>query len=186
MTESLELQPAINACLQGGVIAYPTESVFGLGCLPNNQNAVEKILAFKNRSADKGLICIAAEISQLDSMVDFSAIPNVDSIFSTWPGPVTWLIPALSSTPKWLTGVHDTLAVRVSADPIVRSLCLEVGPLVSTSANPEGMPPAYDSAQVRKYFKEKLDFIIEASLSTDNQPTEIRHGVTGEIIRNSN
>lgn len=186
MADIAHIETAIQFCKRGAVIAYPTESVFGLGCLPNNENAVKKILSLKNRSIDKGLICVAAEIAQLDSLVDFSSIPSQNLLNDVWPGPVTLLIAALPTTPKWLTGVHETLAVRVSADPTVRGLCRALGPLVSTSANPQGMPPAYSSTEVRHYFPKELDYIVEGQLSTENQPTEIRHGITGEIIRNSN
>ncbi len=174
---------AIEACQSGGVIAYPTESVFGLGCLPKYEHSVTKILELKKRSVGKGLICVAADQSQLVDLVDFDALTDANEVLATWPGPTTWLIPTKKTTPRWLTGTHDTLAVRVSAYPVVQQLCEVLGPLVSTSANPQNLPPAYDSDQVSKYFLDQLDYIYPASLPLENTPTEIRHGLTGEIIR---
>ncbi|MEQ8288085.1 MAG: Sua5/YciO/YrdC/YwlC family protein [Gammaproteobacteria bacterium] len=179
------LQAAIDAIQAGKVIAYPTESVFGLGCLPLNQSAVMEILELKQRSVTKGLICVAYSIEQLDEFVDFSMVSDMQAVTDSWPGPCTWLVPARSSTPAWLTGDHTTLAVRISAYPVVRKLCEKVGPLVSTSANPQGMLPANSDQQVRAYFGSKLGYIYPAELPTGNKPTEIRDALSGKVVRNS-
>ena len=177
------LRLAVDACQAGGVIAYPTESVFGLGCLPENEQAVDKILELKQRSVSKGLICVAANRQQLEELVDFSAIPDIKPLEQSWPGPYTWLVPALDSTPRWLTGEHATLAVRVSAYPVVQHLCRELGPLVSTSANRHGMLPARNTSQVKAYFANELDYIYPAELPDDNKPTEIRDAISGKVLR---
>ena len=183
---SLHLKRAIDACKKGGVIAYPTEAVFGLGCLPLNEESVNRILKLKDRSIDKGLILVASDMEQLEPFVDFSkTVNNHQSIVASWPGPVTWLIPAKSTTPDWLTGRHTTLAVRVSAHPIVRDLCQKLGPIVSTSANPSSAEPAKSSQSVRKYFKSEIEYVIPANINNDLSPSEIRDGVSGDIIRSS-
>lgn len=183
MTTS-HLQAAIDAILAGKVIAYPTESVFGLGCLPGNETAVTEILELKQRSVDKGLICVAYSIDQLQEFVDFSMVSNMEAVTDSWPGPVTWLVPARSSTPAWLTGEHSTLAVRVSAYPVVRNLCEKIGPLVSTSANPQGMLPANSDQQVRAYFGSRLGYIYPGKLPETNKPTAIRDALSGNVVRN--
>lgn len=167
----------------GGVIAYPTEAVFGLGCLPLNDQAVERLLKIKQRPVSKGLILVAATIKQLESYVDFSEIKNLQTIVDSWPGSVTWVIPAKSTVPAWLTGEHDTLAVRVSAHSIVNALCSELGPIVSTSANPSSANPAKTNQQVRSYFGAQVDYVIPANITNLMKPTEIRDGLTGNIIR---
>lgn len=177
------LSRAILACESGGVIAYPTEAVYGLGCLPLNEAAVRRLLALKRRSADKGLIVVAEDIEQLRGLVDFDAARERRALLKSWPGPYTWLVPCKGGTPAWLTGVHATLAVRVSAHPVVRALCGALGPLVSTSANPEGAPPARSSAAVEAYFPGQIDYIFPGKITGSQKPTRIRDAMTGEIIR---
>ena len=181
---SLHLKRAIAICKEGGVIAYPTEAVFGLGCLPLNENSVNKILKLKDRPVEKGLILVAFNIEQLQPFVDFSKVENnIENITKSWPGPITWLIPAKPETPTWLTGQHKTLAVRVSAQPLVRDLCEKIGPIVSTSANPSSAEPAKSSEKVREYFQNRVDYVIPANISNNLSPTEIRDGQTGNILR---
>lgn len=181
---ALHLKRAISICLEGGVIAYPTEAVFGLGCMPLNEQSVNKILELKGRPVDKGLILVAFNTEQLEPFVDFTKVGhNLSSINETWPGPVTWLIPAKEETPAWLTGKHETLAVRVSAHPIVRDLCEKLGPIVSTSANPSSEEPAKSSEKVRNYFEGEVDYVIPSNISNNLSPTEIRDGRSGSILR---
>ncbi len=180
---SLHLKRAIHCCEKGGVIAYPTEAVFGLGCLPLIEQSVVRILKLKNRPVSKGLILVAADIEQLDSFVDFSNVKDIKAVHNSWPGPVTWLISAKSTTPLWLTGDHKTLAVRVSSHGIVRSLCEKLGPIVSTSANPQAADPAKTTQEVRSYFQGNVDYVIPANIANNMKPTEIRDAQTGDIIR---
>ena len=167
----------------GGVIAYSTEAVMGLGCDPWSGAAVAKVLQLKRRPVEKGLIIIAAAMEQLTELVDFSGIPNLDEITGSWPGPVTWLAPALPDTPRWLIGRHNTLAVRVSAHPVVRQLCEQVGPLVSTSANPSGCHPARTLRRVRAYFGQDVDCYIPGKVGGDPRPSVIRHAISGRVLR---
>ncbi len=180
---SLHLKRAIHICEMGGVIAYPTEAVFGLGCLPLCEQSVHRILKLKNRPVSKGLILVAASIEQLDAFVDFSKVKNLQTIQNSWPGPVTWIVPAKPTTPSCLTGDHKTLAVRVSSHPIVRSLCEQLGPIVSTSANPQAAKPAKTNQEVRSYFQTEIDYVIPANINNKMKPTEIRDANTGDIIR---
>lgn len=178
-----KLAPAWRALVRHGVIGYPTEAVYGLGCLPERE-PVARLLRMKRRSPRKGLILIAANPAQLSDYVDFSD-DRIDfsQISSTWPGPVTWLLPARPGLPKWLIGDHIRLAVRVSDHPLVQALCVRAGALVSTSANPSGSPPARDAARVRAYFGGQLDYVLSGRLGKQQKPTEIRDAVSGEIVR---
>ena len=181
--DSLHLKQAVSACKRGGIIAYPTEAVFGLGCLPMDKQAVDKILKLKKRSVEKGLILVAADIQQLANYVDFENVNNVEPIHDSWPGPTTWLVPAKAETPAWLTGMHETLAVRVSANECIKELCKDLGPIVSTSANPQGLSPAKSSEKVKDYFPTEIDYIIPAEITGHSNPTEIRDALSGNIIR---
>ena len=168
----------------GGLVAYPTEAVYGLGCLPQRQEAVERLLAVKRRSWRKGLALVAASVQQLEPLVVLPAGGLRAEVLDSWPGPVTWALEARPGMPKWLNGGRDSLAVRVTDHPLARALCERVGsPLVSTSANRSGRPPLRRALQVRREFGAELDDVLAGRLGGLRQPTLIRDGRTGTILR---
>jgi L-threonylcarbamoyladenylate synthase len=178
------LRQAARVLARGGILAYPTEAVFGLGCDPGDAWAVERLLALKRRPVEKGLILIAADYVQLIPYVRPLPEPRMGEILASWPGPSTWLLPAAPDTPYWLTGNHDTLAVRVTAHPLAQALCrVWGGPLVSTSANPAGAPPARSPLQVRRYFGDRLELVLTGRLGASRRPTSIRDGRSGHLLR---
>ena len=181
--KSWQIHNALSVLENGGIIAYPTEAVMGLGCDPWDEDAVAEILRLKRRPADKGLIVAASNIDQLSGLVDFSRVPALEEITASWPGPVTWLAPARRVTPRWLTGRHDTLAVRVSAHPVVQQLCDAAGALVSTSANPSGCRPARTRRRVRAYFGPDVGCYVPGNVGGDPRPSMIRDAVTGRVLR---
>ena len=171
------------AVRRGGIIAYPTEAVYGLGCDPWAAEAIFRILSLKRRNPDKGLIVVAADIGQLSGLIDISVNFDLEAVAATWPGPVTWVLPAKTGIPNWLTGGRRGIAVRVSNHPVVRALCLKTGPLISTSANPAGAAPARTPARVRSYFRNQIDYILPGLVGAESGPSEIRDAVTGARIR---
>jgi L-threonylcarbamoyladenylate synthase len=177
------LKQAAQAVVQGGVIAYPTEAVFGLGCDPWNGEAVCRILRLKRRSMAKGLIVIAVDLAQIEPFVYFPSPVILNRVVSTWPGPVTWVLPARAGVPRWLRGNYQSLAVRVTAHPTASSLCAEIGALVSTSANPSGCIPARCVQRVRAYFNNALDYIVPGAVGRGKGPTEIRDALSSTILR---
>jgi L-threonylcarbamoyladenylate synthase len=178
------LKRAVETVRAGGVVAYPTEAVYGLGCDPLEYAAVERILGLKGRAASKGLILIAAGFSQLlpyMAPLDAALRKKLDE---SWPGPVTWVVPAAPALPFWLSGGRRTLAVRVTAHPLARALCEAAGmALVSTSANHSGRSPARSSTQVRALFGDSVDYILPGAVGGLNKPTEIREALTGKVLR---
>ena len=179
------LREAARVLQAGGVVAYPTEAVFGLGCAPLDRVAVERILAIKKRPVSKGLILIAADFSQLRHFVrPVADAERMRAVMASWPGPNTWLLPAAPGCPTWLTGVHDTLAVRVTAHPLAAALCREAGlPLVSTSANQAGLPPARTVLQARLRCGPDVDLYLAGATGGQRQPTAIRSAVDGRVVR---
>jgi len=168
----------------GGIIAYPTEAVFGLGCAPDDPLAIARLLAIKQRSIDKGLILVAAELQQLEPWIHPLSAPHKARLQRSWPGPNTWLVPAASHCPAWLTGKHSTLAVRVSAHPLVRALCNRLdSALVSTSANISNLRPARSVLDVQLRFSTRIDYILPGPLGNSERPTTIRDLPSGRIIR---
>lgn len=181
-----EIEKACDVLHQQGVIAYATEAVFGLGCDPDNQAAVYKLLDIKQRPVEKGLILIAASWEQLLPYIDISELSDgqLQHVWASWPGPYTWIFPARTTTPTWLTGKFSSIAVRVSAHPQVRALCQAFGkPLVSTSANLTTYPPCRSADEVADQLAHRVDFILTGQVGTQNNPSEIRDVITNQIIR---
>ena len=186
MTTPLSPNEAADALHRGGVIAYPTEAVWGVGCDPFDETAVLRLLAIKQRPVDKGVILIAASPSQFDGLLDWDALTQAqrDAVFASWPGPNTWIIPTSPRVPRWITGSHDGVAVRVSAHPDVVALCEAFGgPLVSTSANLAGEPPAFTRDALDPRVVERLDGVASGETGGLASPTAIRDARTGAQIR---
>ncbi len=178
------LQHAVTVLKQGGIIAYPTEAVFGLGCDPNNETTVIRLLTLKERPISKGLILIAANSQQLKPYLAPVEAKYWEKVKLTWPGPVTWVFPSRQSVSSALRGAHSTIAVRVSADPLVQALCLAFGgAIVSTSANKSTYPASRSVAEVKTQFGNDLDMILPGEVDRAAKPSEIRDLLTDHIIR---
>lgn len=181
---SWQLRRARQVVQAGGVIAYPTEAVFGLGCNPWNTQAIARLLQIKQRSPNKGLILIAADLAQIEPFL--APLPQAawQRILPSWPGPITWLLPARASVAKVLTGGRDKLAVRITAHALAAQLCLACGTaLVSTSANRSGRSPARTTRELRLRLGQEVDFVLPGEVGGLGKPTEIRDGLTGAVIR---
>jgi len=180
-----QLLEIVDILKQQHVIAYPTEAVFGVGCDPDSEVAVMRLLALKQRSVDKGLILIADSVEQLLPYIDADALTDVQrqDVFAHWPGPVTFVFPAKPETPKWLTGRFNSLAVRVTDHPLVKALCRAYGkPLVSTSANLSGLPPCRTADEVYQQFGNDFP-VLSGETGGRTNPSEIRDALTGELFR---
>lgn len=175
--------------VNGGIIAYPTEAVFGLGCNPDNKAAVEKLLILKNRPIEKGLILLAANYAQLLPYIDDTLIPQEKKrlMLSRWPNGITQVVPKHKNTPTWLTGKFETIAIRITDQPDVVELCNKVNkPIVSTSANFSGNEPVrtWQALEQDIELASKIDFIIKGKTLGYNQPSTIIDALTGETFRN--
>jgi L-threonylcarbamoyladenylate synthase len=178
-----DLQHVADIYHSGGIFAYPTESVFGLGCDPQNESAVNRLLKIKQRPVSKGLILIASRLEQLDRYIDITE-SQAQIILNNLQPPVSWLVKTSDHCPKWVTGKHHSLAIRITQHPVAQRLCDYINqPLVSTSANPATKIPARTAAEVTQYFGDAIDFIVPGETGGLVNPTEIRNLMTGEIIR---
>ncbi len=167
----------------GGVIAYPTESVYGLGCLPEKEQAVERVLQLKGRDQSLGLILIAAEWDQFEGWVTGLEDAHDPGELRLSRG-ITWIVAAAKQAPAWITGGRATIAVRRSLHPLAATLSLGLGsPLVSTSCNPHGLPAARTAEEAGEYFAGKVDWIMPGECGPLKGPTEIRDASTGEVLR---
>ena len=175
---------AVMALREGGIVAYPTESVYGIGCDPWDPAAVARVFAVKRRPTRKRCIIIAADSSQLDRLVDVHALRFSWFASQYWPGPVTLVAPARDSAPVWLVDVDGTLATRVTSHPVASGLCASFrGPLISTSANRAGRPPARDLLQVRTAFGAEIDWYVAGQVGGLDAPTRIIDVRDGRTIR---
>jgi L-threonylcarbamoyladenylate synthase len=177
-----KLQRARAYIQSGAVIAYPTEAIYGLGCDPFNQSAVQRLLQLKQRPVQKGFILIASHPTQLLPFVDWQG-DWVENVFAHWPGPYTWLLPALPNLPYWLQGKHQRIACRVTAHPLAAALCDTLGhALISTSANRSGRPAARSAFQVQQRCP-GVDWVLHGALGELAQATPIYDACTGTQIR---
>lgn len=189
-TADSSLPATIAALRRGGVVAYPTEAVWGLGCDPFDQDAVMRLLAIKQRPVGKGLILVAGALAQLDGLVDWDVLPPARraAVLATWPGPNTWIVPATARVPDWVTGDHPGdprgVAVRVSAHPDVVALCAALGgPLVSTSANIGGQPPAFRRDALDPTLLAAIDAVAPGETGGLAAPTAIRDALSDARLR---
>ena len=184
MAGMLAVRRAAAIIRAGGVVAYPTEGVWGLGCDPLDAEAVARILDLKERPVTMGLILMAADLEQLEPWIKPVSHEIEARVTAPWPGPVTWVFPARSWVPHWVHGGRGSLAVRVTAHAQSAALCRATGfPIVSTSANRSGHPAARTAIQVRRWLAEDLDFILGGATGGRQRRSEIRDAVTGRAYR---
>lgn len=175
---------AATTLKNGGVIAYPTEAVYGLGCHPLNESAVNRLLQLKQRDPGKGLILITDDFKRLEPFLNPLSASERSTISRNLLKPTTWIIPVQDWVPSWLTGWHGSLAVRVTQHPIAAALCqLADMPIVSTSANIAGHRAAQTSIQVRLKFGQQLDAIVAGNVDRTAKPSRIINIKTGRVIR---
>jgi L-threonylcarbamoyladenylate synthase len=177
------IREAVRQLAAGGIIAYPTETVYGLGCNPWDGGAVLRLLELKQRRLEQGVILVASEFAHLEALLLPVTPPVRRRVTTHRSRPVTWVLPCLPGIPEWLRGRHQSLAVRLTSHPLAMELCRQwAGPLVSTSANIHGKHPAQTPLAVRKAFGNRLDYILHGPCG-NGRPSEIRDAISGRILR---
>ena len=183
MASEFAIRHAAHQIRHGGVIAYPTETVYGLGCDPMNFEAVQYLTKLKNRDIGKGLILLACDLDQLKSFINVPDKKDREKIQQT-NKPTSWIVPAKDHVPDWLTGNTRTLAVRISNHPVVQKLCQQLdSPLVSTSANPSGKKPAINALQLHTYFQDTISAILISDDEQCGQPSTLKWLHDDKIVR---
>ncbi|QCI19008.1 Sua5/YciO/YrdC/YwlC family protein [Buchnera aphidicola] len=167
------------------IIAYPTESMFGLGCDPDSKTAVKKLLDLKKRSINKGFILVASNYKQIKAYIDETqiSVEQKKSMLNYWPGHFTFLVPPKPLVPNWLTGNFNTIAVRISNHFSIVKLCTIFGkPLISTSANFANMPPCRTKESVLKNFGKDFP-LLNGDIGSEKNPSKIINIMNGKLIR---
>jgi L-threonylcarbamoyladenylate synthase len=189
-----DIASAVSALQQGQVIAYPTEAVFGVGCDPDNIQAIETLLQIKQRAKSKGLILIAADFAQLIPYIAVEQLTasQTERMLDSWQqsagkkdiAAVTWVVPSSTRCSDWLTGQFETIAIRVCDHPTVQQLCQAFGkPITSTSANLSGLAPCRVASEVQQQLAEQVAVILHAPTGGRTLPSEIRDINTCHIYR---
>jgi len=175
-------QFATSLCA-GGVVACPAEGVWGLSCDPFDEGAVLDLLAMKQREVSKGLILVGASSDVFADVLSDLSSEQREAMLASWPGPNTWLVPHRGCFPSWVTGDSDEVAIRVTSSPALAALCSAFGgPLVSTSANPAGLPPPHSIWELRRYFGTALP-AFPGAIDPTGKPSTIRRVEDGSVIR---
>jgi len=182
----LQLLDAAKSFTNGGIIAYPTEAVFGLGCDPDNKQAIIRLLALKQRSTEKGLILLASDYYQLQPYIDEKKLSKskLVEIKARWPAAITQIMPAKKNISALLTGGRNTIAVRITQHPDVIRLCqLTQKAIISTSANMSGRATATAWQQVVDQFPDQIDKLIKTQTLGLLKPSTIIDALTGKVLR---
>ncbi|MGH8116727.1 MAG: L-threonylcarbamoyladenylate synthase [Rhodanobacteraceae bacterium] len=168
----------------GGVLAYPTEGVYGLGCDPDNRAAFQRIFALKRRPPEQGVLLVAADFAQAAAWIGDAPAAAFARAKEVWPGAHTLIFPRSARVPEWVAGGHPGIALRVTAHAPAAALCRAFGgAIVSTSANRHGGAPARSAADIRDIFADEVDGVLDAPLGGLDRPTPITDAVSGAIIR---
>ncbi|AJY52165.1 L-threonylcarbamoyladenylate synthase [Halomonas sp. KO116] len=184
MSLAADLAPAINALREGGVIACPTEAVWGLSCDPENDEALAHLMRMKERDPAKGVILVAASIEQFQPWLSQLPLAMHAPLAASWPGPNTWLVPDNGRSHGLVRGAHERVALRVTDHPLMKALCEAFGgPLVSTSANRSGEPPAMSAAEITSIFSDEVAYVVKGELGGNAKPSTIRDLATGKVMR---
>jgi L-threonylcarbamoyladenylate synthase len=184
MAFSQPISKAGRILRSGGVVAYPTEGVYGFGCLPDDFAAVSRVLAIKERDPALGLVLVASDIEQLDGWIELPE--DSPELTSSSEHPVTWIVPATDEVPYWIRGEHSGLAIRITTHPVAAALCEAAdSALVSTSANTHGRPAARNAFVLRRRFGALVDYIVPGECGPASGPSEIRELASGKVLRSA-
>tara|TARA_B100001057_G_scaffold472438_1_gene535753 strand:- start:188 stop:733 length:546 start_codon:yes stop_codon:yes gene_type:complete len=176
--DSLNAQEVLK---DGGIIIYPTEGIYGIGCDAFNQNSVNKVVTIKGRSAGKSFIVICSDVIQLNTIIDHDYMNYQELLAKDF---ITWIVPAHEKCPPWLT-MENTVAVRITSHPVIDNLCKGLnGPIISTSANYSDHSYINDIKKIEVMFDKKVDYIVEGKLGGEVKSSTIKDIVTKEVLRN--
>lgn len=184
MLREKELSKAVDVIQSGGIIAYPTEAVYGLGCNPFDEQAVLKLLSLKKRSVQQGLILIASNVRQILPLIKPQDPNDLARALKTWPGHQTWIFPKSKLVPSWVSGDYDSIAIRISNHPIVKQLCDKLDqPIISTSANLSKQANLNSIKHIKSTFDDKIQLYIDAPVGNETKASTIRDAHTLQTIR---
>jgi len=172
-----DLGPAVEVIEAGGIIAFPTETSYGLGADPFSEAAVKRLFSVKARPMDKPLPLLAGDMAMVRTLTA-EITPLAERLMKKfWPGPLTIIFEAAPGTPGYLLSQVQGLrgiGIRISPHPVCQRLLKALGrPITATSANPAAMPPALDALEVEEYFDTSIDIIIDGGRLGPGPPSTV-------------
>ncbi len=181
-----EYEDISNAIVKGKIVAYPTESVFGIGCDPENEKSINKIIEIKNRSKQKGLIIIADEVKKLSKFIHKDYLDLFIKKSDIESKPTTWIVPSSKHVLNLVKGEDSSVALRITQHPIASRICKYSNKaIISTSANISSKTPAKNSNEILMQFGEEIDIIVDGRVGDSIKPTQIVDLITNKVIRES-
>tara|TARA_B100001059_G_scaffold236582_1_gene287977 strand:- start:3753 stop:4298 length:546 start_codon:yes stop_codon:yes gene_type:complete len=180
MIPKLDPSDASEIIKNGGVVIYPTEGIYGIGCDPFNRSSIEDIFKIKGRESDKSFIILCSKINHIERVINIKLFDKRklnDNSFTTW------IVPSSEDCPTWLEK-DKSVAIRITNHPVIDELCHYLnGPIVSTSANYSNQKYINDITIIEKHFDGKVDCIVNGSLGKEKKPSMIRNILTNKILR---
>ncbi len=181
MTSAFQIQLAARHIVDGAVVAYPTEGVFGIGCAADDSEAIARVVQAKGRDARKGLILLTGTAAHLEGWVAIDPQTLPPPVANE---PLTWIVPAGERCDPLVTGGRATVAVRITDHRVAAAVANEAGtPLISTSANKSGGAPLTSALAVRRTFGGVIDHIVPGELGSADGASEIRDFLSGTVLR---
>lgn len=183
MTSQFAIRLAAHHVRNSGIIIYPTETVYGLGCDPDNLNAVNNLKQLKQRENHSGFLLIASKIEQLSRYITTPSQQELNRINAA-DLPTSWVTRATKQTPPWLVSDDGTIGFRITKHPVTQALCNHLKhPIISTSANIKGNAPVTNTLQCHQLFAGFIDYLLISNLKTSGKPSAIRNLNTGHQLR---
>ena len=180
------LQEAAKWIRNGGLVALPTDTLYGLAADPFRADAVARVFAVKGRAAERGLPLIAADAAQIAARLGPLSPTGERLAAKFWPGPLTLVIPAPVALARDVTGGTGRVGVRVPAHDVARAICRAADrPITATSANRSGQPATADPAEVERTLGEAVDLLIDTGPTRGGVPSTIVDvtGPTPRLVR---
>lgn len=180
------ISAAVDVLRGGGIVAYPTDTLYGLAVDPHSDAAVERVFAVKVRERSAAVALIAADVLQAQEAGEFGASELVLAR-AFWPGPLTIVVPAARGLSKRLSGDLNTVGVRVPAHAVARALAAAFGSCITaTSANVSGNPPSMTSDEVATRLEGRIDAVLDAGPAPGGPPSTIVEFTDGRpVLRRS-
>lgn len=166
----------------GGIVAFPTETSYGLAVDPFNTTALDRLFTLKQRPPSKPVLVIVDRLERLIDLVSTVPAAYEPLINRFWPGPLTLIFPALPMLPGLLTAGTDTIGVRISSHRLAARICRQAGGAVTaTSANVSGEQPACGPAEIQAMFGNRVDAIVDGGVLVQTAPSTIVHELNGQL-----
>lgn len=150
-----------NILKNGGIFAYPTDTVWGIGCLADNEIGIKKIYEIKNREKNKPLILLGSKIEDFLPYIESWPIEAKSLATQYWPGALTIIVKKAKQTPDFITSGLDTIGLRIPNHPVLQEFLSHTGVIASTSANLSGEKPSTTFEETQKSIGSSMDFIIK-------------------------